>query len=85
MTTIEDGIRRFLIDELDVPPAQLTADYPLIERGALDSLGIFHLVSFLESTYDIEVDDLDLTLETFRTISTIADFVGSKRNATEPT
>jgi acyl carrier protein len=78
---IEERIQRFLIDELDAPPAQLTMDYPLIERGVLDSLGIVHLVSFLESEYHIEVEDLELTLENFRTIRTIAGLVGSKQAA----
>jgi acyl carrier protein len=76
---IEETIRRFLIDELDGPPAQLTTDYPLIERGVLDSLGLFHLVSFLESTYDIKVDDLELTLDNFRSIEAITGLVKSKR------
>jgi acyl carrier protein len=37
------------------------------------------LVSFLEETFDIEVDDEDVVLENFMTISAINDFIQSKK------
>jgi acyl carrier protein len=75
---IEDRIQRFLIEELHAPPSNLTRDYALIERGVLDSMGLFQLVSFIESSYHIKVEDEELSPENFRTIEAIAAFVESK-------
>lgn len=75
---IEDRIRRFVVDELHGPPLQLTADYPLIERGVVDSLGIMHLVSFIEGEYAITIEDEELTPDNFETIGAVARFVESK-------
>jgi acyl carrier protein len=75
--TIEDRIRRFVIDDLHAP-SQLTVDDHLIERGVLDSLGIMHLVSFVESEYGVRVEDEDLTPDNFATIGDLANLVRSK-------
>jgi acyl carrier protein len=81
MDAIEDRIRRFVVEDLHGPPQQLTVDYPLIERGVLDSLGIMHLVSFVEAEYGIIVEDEDLVPAHFGTIAAIAGYVGSKRGS----
>jgi acyl carrier protein len=79
---IEERIKRFVVDELHGPPQQLTSDYPLIERGIVDSLGIMHLVSFVEREYGITVEDEELTPDNFETIGAIAALVRSKGGAT---
>jgi acyl carrier protein len=81
--TIEDRVRRFIVEELhyDGQPASLSNDLPLIEKNVLDSLGIFQLVSFLESEFGIEVADEELVPEHFGTIGAVARLVQSK-NAT---
>lgn len=77
---IEDDIRRFIVEELNGPPQQLTSDFPLIERSVIDSLGIFQLVGFIESEYGIQIDDEELVPEHFGTIGDIARLVSSKRD-----
>lgn len=79
---IEDDVRGFIIQELDwdASTGELTNDYPLIDRHVLDSLGIFQLVSFIESEFGVEVRDEELVPENFGTISSIAKLVGSKRD-----
>lgn len=76
---IEDEIRRFIVEELNGPPEGLTNDFPLIERSVLDSLGLFQLVTFLESEYGIQIDDEELVPEHFGTLGDIARLVASKR------
>lgn len=75
---IEDRIRRFVADELHGPAQALSADFPLIEQGVVDSLGIMHLVSFIEAEYGIRVDDEELVPDNFASIGAIARFIGSK-------
>lgn len=82
MSTI-DQLRDFISEELVLPddPADLTPDYPLIDKGVLDSLGIFRVVAFLEEEWDIQVDDEDLIADNFRSLQSIAKLVEAKKGA----
>jgi Phosphopantetheine attachment site. len=53
-------------------------DRDLLEGEVIDSLGIMQLISFLEDTYGIEVDDDDLAPENFRSVDSIVSFVEKK-------
>ena len=79
---IEDSIRRFIIDELHTrgSPAELTDDHPLLDRGILDSLGLFHLVAFLEDEFDVVIEDEELVPQHFGTIHDIAMLMAAKRS-----
>ena len=81
--SIENRLRSFIVDELqwNGRPDELTDDYQLIQRGVVDSLGIFSMVSFVESEYGIEVQDEELVPENFGSIAGIARLVGSKQRA----
>lgn len=57
----------------------LTDDYPVIESNLIDSLGIFHLVSFMQREFQIEVRDEELVPDYFGTIGQMARFVESKK------
>lgn len=72
--TAERRIRAFIVDELqwDESQAELTPDFPLIENHALDSLGIFQMVSFLENEYGVEIAGDELVHDNFGTIRGIA-------------
>jgi len=76
-----DRIRLFIVRELHWTgaPDELTDDYPLIERNVLDSVGIFHLTSFLEREFEMVVDDEELVPENYGSIGRLTSFVESKR------
>ncbi|MFN2390162.1 MAG: acyl carrier protein [Actinomycetota bacterium] len=82
---IEDRVRRFLIEDLHYagPADELTSDHDLIESRVIDSLGIFQIVSFLESEYGVEIDDEDLLPENFGTLGEIARLVESRTSGTD--
>jgi acyl carrier protein len=73
----ETRIRDFIVTGLNWRgnPADLTSDYPLIERGVLDSLGIFETISFLEESFAIQIGDDDLTPKNFASIGSISQLV----------
>jgi acyl carrier protein len=77
----QDRVRSFIIDELRFRGSakDLKNDYPLLEKEVLDSMGIFQVVSFLESEFGIEVGDEDLVPDNFGTIDLIAALVESKQ------
>lgn len=61
-------------------PAEFADDFPLIRSGALDSIGIFNLVSFLEKKYGISVEPQDLNESHFGNIGAIEAFIRSRRS-----
>jgi acyl carrier protein len=79
--TTEQKIRQFIVEELnwDGTPDELGDDYPLLDGGAVDSLGIFQIISWLESDFAVDIQDEDIVPENFGTINDIASFIASKR------
>jgi len=51
----------------------------IISSGIIDSLGIMHLVGFLETTFGIRIRDDDLLPENFTSVVAIASFVARNR------
>lgn len=52
----------------------------VIAAGIVDSLGIVKIISYLEDTFSVEIDDADLVMENFETIESMATFVENCRN-----
>lgn len=59
--------------------SQIHPEDDLLSEGILDSLGILQLVSFIEETFNVEIDDEDVVLENFMTISALQNFIESKK------
>ena len=53
-------------------------DDHLFEAGILDSMGMMKLVRFIEMRFTLQVPFEDMTLENFRTIKSISDYVSIK-------
>jgi acyl carrier protein len=82
---IEIEIRRILVDELGAD-AQLLArsggETPLLGQGiGLDSIEALALVTALEQRFSLQIDDTDLTVALFSTMSTLAEYVARKQDA----
>lgn len=75
-----ETIERFLVTQLAAggESARLDPDEDLLAAELLDSLGIQELVTFLEATYGIKVEDDDLVVENFRSVNAIARFAERK-------
>jgi acyl carrier protein len=73
----EDTIKDFLIGEFmpDVKAAELAADYDLLVNGVVDSLGLLKLIAWIETEFDVTVDDAALDPDNFRTVDAIQAFV----------
>ncbi|GGQ86145.1 acyl carrier protein [Couchioplanes azureus] len=73
----ELAIKQFIVEEFlpDVRADGLASDYDLIGGGVLDSLGLLKVIAWLEHRFEISADDIDLAPESFRSVSTIAEFV----------
>jgi acyl carrier protein len=78
---IEDKVRGFILEEFSFDGAgtTLTEDFPLLERHVIDSLGLFHLVGYLENEFGVEILDEELVPDNFGTVRDIARLVQTKR------
>lgn len=73
------ALRRFIADDLLMGQAPPFADDALLlEEGIIDSLALLEIVSFIEETYDLVVDDADVTLDAFGSIESLAAYVASR-------
>ena len=59
-------------------PRAVGDDEPLIECGALDSLGILELVAYVEQEFHIQLSDEDVSPQNFRSIRSVAGFLIGK-------
>jgi acyl carrier protein len=68
-----DRVRDFIVEDLRWrgDRSALTDDYPLLENGVIDSLGLFRIVEFLESQFGVEIDDNELVPTNFATLAAI--------------
>ena len=51
----------------------------LLDRGIVDSTGILEVISFLEETFSIRVDDAEILPENLDSVSAIVRFVEKKK------
>jgi acyl carrier protein len=81
--TVQDDIRRYIIDELGWTgdPAELTDDLDLIDNQVLDSLSVVEFSVLLEQRYGVEVKASELVYEHFHSLGAIAAFVAVKRTS----
>lgn len=56
----------------------IDADYPLLERRVIDSLGMMSLISLLEQDFGIRIDDAEVVPSNFKSIRDIAALVDTK-------
>ncbi len=77
-TVKEFVIENFLYGDGD----QLTEETSFLGSGIIDSTGILELVSFLEETYGISIDDEELIPENFDSLKNIDKFLHKKLNKT---
>ena len=79
---IEEKIKHILTSKLEVNPeilATSSSDTPLLGRGiGLDSMETLSLVAAIEKEFDIEIEDDDLTVDLFKSIGTLAEYVLQK-------
>ncbi len=74
-------IRAFIEDNFLYmhPDVELADDEDLLERGLVDSLGFVELVEEVQSRYEIEVRDVEITEQNFGSIDAIVTYVEGKR------
>jgi acyl carrier protein len=76
-TTLKEYIVEEFASDGDIA---IEDDTNLLEQDVIDSLGIFTLVSYIESKFGVSVDAEEVNLENFETLDRITKLVDSKLN-----
>lgn len=82
--TIETQIKTFIADNLLFSPNGYTYadETSFLEEGIVDSQGVMELVMFVEETFGVEVDDMDIIPDNFDSISLLAAYIRRKSENT---
>ncbi len=76
---IHPSIHAFILKKFPAARKRaLSDDLPLLESGIIDSLGVLDVVGFLEQTFNIRIDDEDLTPDNFGNLNCMVSFVQKK-------
>lgn len=76
----KEKIRRFVLKELclDGKRRPLSDSEPLLEKGIIDSMGILHLIAFLDEKFGILLSDEELNPKNFESLESIYALVANK-------
>ena len=81
MSEIKEQVREYIVDNfLFGSDEGLKDDASFLDEGIIDSTGVLELVTFLENTYSITVDDDELIPENLDSITSVVNFVKCKQN-----
>lgn len=73
-------IRQFIIENfLFEEDENLKNDTSFLENGIIDSTGILELVTFLEETYEVTVEDEELIPENLDSIGNVIQYLAKKQ------
>ena len=79
MSEKKTEIRNFIIENFLFGNANgLKDDTSFLEEGIIDSTGVLELVTFLEETFEIQVDDEELIPENLDSIDNVTAYLERK-------
>ena len=77
---IREQVRAFVRSNFYVEdPATLIDDASLLDRGIIDSTGMLEVISFIEDTFGVSVEDSEMLPDNLDSIERIANFIARKR------
>ena len=75
---IKEKLNKYVQDTAFTDLDKIEDNTLLFEEGILDSMGLISLITFLEETFNIKINDTDLELENFKSIEAMTGFVESR-------
>jgi acyl carrier protein len=77
----QQSIARFIQDRLLDGGREIGVDDEVVLDGTIDSLGVTRLIDYLEKEFGVAIAPHDVTIENFRSATTMAALVESRRLA----
>ncbi len=79
---METALLQFVNDDLLAGSGiVVTADDEIVLDGTVDSLGVTRLIGYIDERFGIAIPAEDVTIEHFRSIGAIADYLRRRREA----
>lgn len=79
MSEIKNTIRKMIVDNFLFGNGDgLTDDTSFLEDGIIDSTGVMELVTFIEESFSIQIDDEELVPENLDSITNVENFIKRK-------
>lgn len=77
---IKEQVRNFVTSNFYVAdPAALEDGASLLDGGIVDSTGVLEVISFIEDTFGITVEDSEMLPDNLDSIERIANFIARKK------
>lgn len=81
-TAVGQSIRGFIIESfLFGEDTGFTEEASFLENGVIDSMGFLELISYLEDTYNISIEDHELIPDNMDSLANVTSFVIRKLDA----
>lgn len=65
---------------LNQPGREIKPNEALISNGLVDSFSLVDLALHIQDTYSVQIDDTELTADTFDTVNELAELIQSRMN-----
>jgi acyl carrier protein len=80
MNDIKTQVRQYILNNflMGGDPERITDSVSFIEKGIIDSTGVLELVSFIQETYGIRIEDAEMVPENLDSLEKIEKYVDSK-------
>jgi acyl carrier protein len=84
MNDIEARVRAFLAENFPTDPGAppLQAETSLFEAGLIDSMGVLTVVTWIEETFEVVVDDDEVVPENIDGVARLTRYIAGKLAAT---
>ncbi|MCX5776774.1 MAG: acyl carrier protein [Candidatus Firestonebacteria bacterium] len=79
MATIEERVKKIIVEQLGVEEAQVTATASFVDDLGADSLDTVELVMAFEEEFGIEIPDTDA--EKIKAVSNVVEYLKEKTNS----
>jgi acyl carrier protein len=81
MQDVKSTVRQYILENFLMGDAgvKLTDDQSFLDHHIIDSTGFIELVTFLETTYGIQIKDDEMIPENLDSLDNIGSFIGSKK------
>ena len=77
---IKEQVRQFIVSNFYVAdPASLNDDASLLDAGIVDSTGVLEVITFIEGTFGVTVEDAEMLPENLDAVNRISAFVQKKK------
>jgi acyl carrier protein len=80
MQAVKKAVRDYILENflMGDSGAQLEDEHSFLEHHIIDSTGFIELVTFLESTYHIQIKDEEMIPENLDSLANVARFIENK-------